>query len=65
MDISEERIAAYGNADNDVDMIVYAGTGYAVANASDKCREAADYIVETNDEDGVSTGIYEFLGKWQ
>lgn len=63
LDVPRERMAAFGNADNDVDMIRYAGYGYAVENASDSCREAADYIVETNDENGVSRGIYEFLKK--
>lgn len=59
--IPREHMAAFGNADNDIDMIRYAGYGYAVDNASEHCKEAADHIVGSNDEDGVAQGIYEFL----
>ena len=48
-----ENIAAAGNADNDVDMIVEAGLGAAVKNASPKCLDAADVIVESNENDGI------------
>ena len=58
-------MAAFGNADNDIDMIQYAGYGYAVENASVKCKKAADHIVRSNDEDGVAQGIYEFLDRME
>lgn len=53
LNISLENTAAAGNADNDVDMIVEAGLGAAVKNASKKCLGAADVIVESNDNDGI------------
>lgn len=59
--ILREHMAAFGNADNDIDMIQYAGYGYAVENASANCKNAADHIVRSNDENGVAQGIYEFL----
>lgn len=61
LQIPEKHMAAFGNADNDIDMLQYAGYGYAVENASENCRHAADYIVKSNDQDGVAQGIYEFL----
>lgn len=61
LQIPREHMAAFGNADNDIDMIEYAGYGYAVENASDNCKRAADYIVRSNDQDGAAQGIYEFL----
>lgn len=61
LQIPREHMAAFGNADNDIDMIEYAGYGYAVENASDNCKRAADYIVRSYDQDGAAQGIYEFL----
>lgn len=52
--IPMENVAAFGNADNDADMIKMAGFGVAVRNASEKCLEAADYVAESNDNDGVA-----------
>lgn len=46
--------AACGNAENDVDMILAAGVGAAVENASSLCLSAADIIVPSNDSDGVA-----------
>ena len=53
LNIPLDKTAAAGNADNDVDMIVEAGIGVAVKNASSKCLVAADVIVESNDNDGI------------
>ncbi len=63
--ISEDHMAAIGNADNDRDMICYAKYGYAVENASEDCKKAADIILGSNDHDGVAEGIYDFLHKLQ
>ena len=51
--VSREETAAAGNADNDVDMLLHAGLGAAVKNATPACLEAADLIVGSCDEDGV------------
>lgn len=59
--IEREQIAAFGDADNDVDMLLYAGVGLAVENASEKCLEAADKVVPHHDREGVAKGIYELL----
>lgn len=59
--ISHEEIAAFGDADNDVDMLKAVGIGVAVANASEKCLAAADMVVGHHDADGVAEGIYELL----
>lgn len=52
--IEPKNIAAAGNADNDVDMIKLAGLGAAVKNACRACIEAADAVVDSNDNDGVA-----------
>ena len=59
--ISAEETAAFGDADNDIDMLRAAGIGIAVENASPGCREAADYITKSNREDGVAFAIRKIL----
>ena len=54
LNVSLENTAAAGNADNDVDMIVEAGLGVAVKNACDNCKNNADLIVSSNDDDGIA-----------
>lgn len=61
MDIPPQHIAAFGNGDNDADMLAFAGIGVAVKNASEKCLAAADYICPTNDEHGVAITIEKLL----
>ena len=59
--ISMRDVAAFGDGDNDMEMLRMAGCGYAVANASDQCKEAADHIVGHHDADGVGKAILELL----
>ena len=55
--VSPEETAAFGDADNDVEMLSYVKYGMAVENATQKCKEAAMQIVPKNTEDGVAVGI--------
>lgn len=55
--IRQEETAAFGNAENDEDMILWAGTGVAVANAPEDVCMSADEVTESNDEDGVGRWI--------
>lgn len=55
--VSREETAAFGNAENDVDMMQWAGTGVAVANSPADVCAAADQVVPSNDEDGVGWWI--------
>lgn len=59
--VPKEEIAAFGDADNDKDMIEYAGYGIAVANASISLKEKADYITLSNDEDGIAYAFANIL----
>lgn len=55
--IRQEETVAFGNAENDADMILWAGTGVAVANSPEDVRMAADEVTESNDKDGVGLWI--------
>jgi len=52
--IEPERVLAFGDADNDIDMLRFAGHGVAVGGMTGEVREAADEIVPNVDEDGVA-----------
>lgn len=59
--VSKEETAAFGDADNDLEMLKCAGTGIAVANGSESVLQAADMITSHHDKNGVAEGIYKIL----
>lgn len=59
--VDAENVAAFGNGDNDADMLSFAGFGVAVGNATEMCKSAADYVCETNDELGVAKTLLKFI----
>lgn len=59
--VRQDEIAAFGDADNDSDMLRYAGYGIAMGNASPSCKEAADFITKHHDEDGLAYGLRHIL----
>lgn len=61
LDIPLSATAACGNADNDADMLLAAGIGAAVENATPKCRNAADIIIGSSHEGGVGDFIFRLL----
>ena len=59
--LSPAQVAAFGDGDNDADMLSYVGCGIAVENATPACRAAARYITSHHHQDGVARGIYDIL----
>ena len=55
--IRREEIMACGDGDNDVTMLREVGFSVAMGNAEETVKQAADYITETNDEDGAAKAI--------
>ena len=45
---------AIGNDNNDLSMIQVARVGVAVGNATDELKKVANFITNSNDEDGVA-----------
>ncbi len=54
LEIAQTETAAFGNADNDAEMLHWAGVGVAVGNASPSCKAAADRITVPHWEDAVA-----------
>jgi hypothetical protein len=52
--IAREDVWAFGDMPNDLAMLRWAGTSYAVANGHPDVRRAADHVIASNDEDGVA-----------
>ncbi|MEC1686866.1 Cof-type HAD-IIB family hydrolase [Bacillus mojavensis] len=52
-----EHVMAMGDSLNDIAMIKEAGLGVAMGNAQDIVKETADWITDTNIEDGVAKAI--------
>ncbi len=52
--IAPEQVIAFGDMPNDVALLRWAGTSYAMDNAHPTVLEAADRVAPRNDEDGVA-----------
>ena len=59
--LNREGLAAFGDGDNDKELLAYARIGIAMENASPECKRAADWIAPSNDRDGVAWGIEKIL----
>jgi Cof subfamily protein (haloacid dehalogenase superfamily) len=60
--IDPARTIAFGDADNDVDMLRFAGHGVAVGGMTDEVRRVADAVAPPVDEDGVASYLEKMLG---
>jgi len=60
-DIPIQDVIAFGDNENDMDMIAYAGVGVAMENATEALKEIADYIAGSNDEDGLRLALEELI----
>lgn len=59
--IAAEEVLALGDMPNDIPMLTWAGTSYAMANAHPAARAAARHVAPANDEDGVAQVIESLL----
>lgn len=58
VDVSETM--AFGDGENDAEMLRFAGTGVAMGNAVDVTKESADYITDHIDNDGLAKALEHF-----
>ncbi|MFE8696336.1 Cof-type HAD-IIB family hydrolase [Cytobacillus sp. FJAT-53684] len=59
--IPAERIIAFGDEDNDLEMLDYAGYGVAMGNAIDQVKSTANKLTLSNEEDGVAVYLNDLL----
>lgn len=61
--IDAAAVWAFGDMPNDLDMLAWAGTSFAVAGAHADVLAAADHVVGANDDDGVAEVLAAALGR--
>jgi hydroxymethylpyrimidine pyrophosphatase-like HAD family hydrolase len=59
--IGAEQVVAFGDMPNDLEMLRWAGTSYAMANAHPEVLAAANDVAPGNDDDGVAAVLETML----
>lgn len=59
--VERDEVAAFGDAQNDIGMLQWAGHGYWMKNGHEDARGAARYIAPANTEFGVAKAIEEMI----
>ena len=60
--VAAADVIAFGDMPNDLPMLTWAGTSYAMANGHADVRGAADHVAPGNDEDGVAVVLERVFG---
>lgn len=58
--LKPEEIIAFGDGENDIGMLRFAGIGVAMGNAEPEVKEAADYVTSDIDQDGIAKALRHF-----
>ncbi|MFD1849050.1 Cof-type HAD-IIB family hydrolase [Oceanobacillus bengalensis] len=59
--ITMDEVMACGDSLNDIKMIQEAGIGVAMGNAQEAIKQVAQFVTDTNDNDGVAKAIEKFV----
>lgn len=58
--INPSEVMAFGDAQNDISMLQFAGLGVAMGNAIDQVKEIADEVTLSNNEDGIAHTLHKY-----
>ena len=58
--LDRSEIMAFGDGENDIEMLKYAGVGVAMGNASDEVKAAADFVTDSVDDNGIENALKHF-----
>lgn len=58
--LKPENLMAFGDGQNDLEMLKMAGTSVCMGNGDPLCKEIADFVTLRNDEDGIAHAIEHF-----
>ncbi|MGV2874294.1 Cof-type HAD-IIB family hydrolase [Macrococcus capreoli] len=59
--IKQEEVMAFGDSNNDKDMLEYAGLGVAMGNANDNIKQIADVITDDHNQDGIANIVNKYI----
>ena len=57
---TRSQIMAFGDGENDIEMLRYAGIGVCMGNGLDIVKQSADYVTDSVDEDGIAKALRHF-----
>ena len=58
--LKPEEIIAFGDGENDIEMLRFAGIGVAMGNAVEEAKAAANYVTADIDDDGIEKALKYF-----
>ncbi|WP_105124265.1 Cof-type HAD-IIB family hydrolase [Streptococcus suis] len=61
LDIEPDQVVAFGDSDNDIELLSYVGVSYAMENATDKVKAVAKYMAPSHLEAGVFQVLEELV----
>ena len=59
--ITPDEMIAFGDEKNDISMFDIVGTAVAMGNGSQEAKDHADYITDSNDNDGIAKALNKFV----
>ena len=60
--VGADEVVAFGDMPNDLAMLEWAGTSYAMANGHPSVLELAGRVAPANEDDGVAATLEELFG---
>jgi Cof subfamily protein (haloacid dehalogenase superfamily) len=60
---TREGTVAFGDGENDIELVEWAGYGVAVANAHEQVKAVADFVCPSVDDEGVAQVLEAFLAR--
>ena len=61
INIPLDNMMAFGDGNNDIEMLEFAGVGVALGNATPELKEVADHVTLTNNEDGPALFLRDYF----
>jgi Cof subfamily protein (haloacid dehalogenase superfamily) len=58
--LERSEVMAFGDGENDVEMLEFAGIGVAMGNGSEAAKAAADYVTDSVDDNGIAHALQHF-----
>lgn len=63
--IKPEECIAFGDAENDISMLKFAGISVAMANGQDAVKNIATEVTDDNEHDGIAKALYKYIPELQ
>jgi hydroxymethylpyrimidine pyrophosphatase-like HAD family hydrolase len=58
--VNNSEDIAFGDGENDIDMLELVGLGIAMGNGSEKLKKMADFVTKKSSEDGIAFALKKY-----